>query len=199
MSGVQDLPRLRALLGLDAWKWWRDRVRAALEAGRPIPATITHQKPTEAEREAANRLLGTPGVLGPVRIRSAELEVMLRDAAIAEGLASCVVALDGPLVDRVARRDAGVAAWNAVYGDANTMLAQLCTSANLREILTSGLLKRLAANQPQDAHLLIAQAAGVMTRLQARPSMHLAELAAVAIGDAHALDRDRALGRFIFA
>src|SRR3989338_8074483 len=55
MSGVQDLPRLRALLGIDAWKWWRDRVRAELEAGRPIPATITHQKPTEAEREAANR------------------------------------------------------------------------------------------------------------------------------------------------
>lgn len=197
MSGVQDLPRLRALLGLDAWKWWRDRVRAELEAGRPIPATITHQKPTEAEREAANRLLGTPGVLGPVRIRSAELEIMLRDAAIAEGLASCVVALDGPIVDRVAQRDAGVAAWNAVYGDANTTLAQLCPSANLREILTSGLLKRLAANQPQDAHLLVGQAASVMTRLQARPSMHLAELAAVAIGDAHALDRDRALGRFI--
>lgn len=197
MSGVQDLPRLRALLGLDAWKWWRDRVRAELEAGRPIPATITQQKPTEAEREAANRLLGTPGVLGPVRIKSAELELMLRDAAIAEGIAACIVALDGPIVDRVAQRDAGVSAWNAVYGDANTTLAQLCPSANLREILTSGLLRRLAANQPQDAHLLIAQAASVMTRLQARPSMHLAELAAVATGDAHALDRDRALGRFI--
>lgn len=197
MSGVQDLPRLRALLGLDAWKWWRDRVRAELEAGRPIPATITNQKPTEAEREAANRLLGTPGVLGPVRIKSAELELMLSDAAIAEGIAACVVALDGPIIDRVAQRDAGVAAWNAVYGEAAALLATLCPSAGLREILTSGLLKRLAANQPQDAHLLVGQAARVMTRLQPRPSMHLAELAAIAIGDAHALDRDRALGRLV--
>ena len=197
MSGIRDLPRLRALLGLDAWKWWRDRVRAELEAGRSIPATITQQKPTEVEREAANRLLGTPGVIGPVRIRSAELELMLRDAAIAEDIVSCVVALDGPIVDRVAQRDAGVAAWNAVYDDAISALTPLCPSINLREILTSGLLRRLSANQPQDAHLLLGQAVSVMTRLQARPSMHLAELAAVAIGDAHALDRDRALGRFV--
>ena len=122
---------------------------------------------------------------------------MLRDAAIAEDIASCVIALDGPIVDRVAQRDAGVAAWNAVYDDATSALAPLCPASNFREILTSGLLRRLSANQPHDAHLLVGQAVSVMTRLQARPSMHLAELAAVAIGDAHALDRDRALGRFV--
>src|SRR5665213_586884 len=154
MSGVQDLPRLRALLGLDAWKWWRDRVRAELEAGRPIPTAITRHKPTEAEREAANRLMGTPGLIGPVRIKSAELESMLRDAAIAEGITPCVVALDGPIIDRVAQRDAGVAAWNAVYDDATSALAPLCSSADFREMLRSGLLRRLAANQLQDARLL---------------------------------------------
>lgn len=197
MSGVQDLPRLRALLGIDAWRWWRERVRAELEAGRPIPATITQQRPTETEREAANRLLGTPGATGSVRIRSAELEHMLYEAAIAGDIASCVIALDGPLVDRVAQREADAAAWNAVYGEATSSLAPLCPSSSLQEILTSGLLRRFSANQPQDARLMVGQAVSVMTCLRAGRSMHLAELAAVAVGDAHALDRDRALGRFV--
>jgi uncharacterized protein (TIGR02679 family) len=197
MSGVRDPARLRPLLGTDAWRWWRERVRTELEAGRPIPATITRKEPTEAEREAANRLFGTPGDLGPVRIRSAELELMLREAAIANDIASCIVALDGPLVDRAAQRTADAAAWNAVYAETAAALAPLCPSLSLQKLLESGLLRRLSVNQPQDARQLVGQTVSVMTRLRAGRSMHLAELSAVATGDAHALDRDHALGLLV--
>ncbi len=197
MNGVRDLARLRSLLGSETWKWWRKRIRVELEAGRDIPGTITLKSPTEAEREAANRLFGTPGETGSVRIKSAVLALMLADAAIADDIASCVVALDGPLIDRVARRQTDAAAWNAVYAEAEAALSPLCASSILQEMLGNGLLRRLSANQPQDARLLAGQAASVLNLLRAGRSMHLAELAAVAVGDAHALDRDRVLGRFV--
>lgn len=197
MSGVHDLIRLRTLLGSDAWRWWRNRARAELEAGRQIPAVITQKDPTDAEREAANRLLASPGAMGPVRIRSVDLELLLREAGIADDLASCLVALDGQLINRAAQREADNATWQSIYAEAETALGPLCTAPAIREMFASGLLRRLSANQPDDARLFIKQAVSVMVKVRARHPMHLAELSAIAVGDAHALDRDRALGRFV--
>lgn len=197
MNDVRDPVRLRALLGTEAWRWWRQRVRTEIEAGRPIPATITRQDPTEAEREAANRLLGTPGAAGPIRLRSADIELILREAGIADQIRPSIASLDGPLIDRAAQREADETAWNAIHNEAAASLAALCPSADLQSVVQSGTLKRLSANQPEGARLLLTQAVSVMTRLRDRQPLHLAELAAIASGDAHALDRDTALGRLV--
>jgi uncharacterized protein (TIGR02679 family) len=197
MSAVHDLVRLRALLGSDAWRWWRERARAELEAGRLIPAVISQTEPSENEREAANRLLATPGATGPVRVRSTDLELLLRDAGIADDLISCLVSLDGPIVNRAAQREADSAIWQSIFDEGETSLISLCALPHIRELLASGLLRRLSANQPNDARLLIRQAVSVLARVRAKRPMYLAELSALAIGDAHALDRDRALGRFV--
>lgn len=197
MNGVLDPARLRALLGSEEWRWWRERVRSEIEGGRPIPATVTRQEPSPAEREAANRLLGTPGANGPVRIKSAEIENILREAGIADDLKACIALLDGPLVNRAAQREASEAAWKAVNGHATALLTSLCAPESVQSLIQSGVLKRLSANAPGDARLLVERAAVVLSRLRAGQKVHLAELAAAAVGDAHALDRESALGRLV--
>ena len=197
MMGVQDLGRIRALLGGDEWRWLRQRLRVELEAGRPIPRSLVRREPTQAEREAANRLFAKPGVVGPVRVSTEELTLILRDAAIADDLAACMVALDGPLLDRAALRHENEASWNAVNSEAVGALMPFCPESALKELLVGGFLRRVSANQPSDARAFVRQAAAVLATLHSRSEWLLAELAAAATGDAHALDRDMALGRLV--
>lgn len=198
MSGVRDLHRLRALLGGEAWRWWRERARKELEARRPLPATISLSAPAPAQREAANRLFGTPEAAGPIRVRTAEIESLLREAGIADDLPCALIALDGPVSDRIAEEESSTLEWVRVHLALRGTLARFAVPEALETLATTGQLRRFSAHQPADAHMLIRQAATVLEHLDrvTRP-VHLAVLSARAIGDAHALDRDRVLGRLV--
>lgn len=195
---VLDVGRLKALLGSDAWRWWRDRVRRELEARRPIPASISLANPSAAQREAANRLLATPGATGPIRLRTDQLALILREAGIADDLVSALIALDGELVDRVAARESETAEWKQVRETLDEAVGRFSLAADREAVLKSGLLRRLSANQAKDATGLVTRARRVFVQLgEARGPVQLAVLAAVALGDAHALDRDRVVGRLV--
>lgn len=197
MSGVHDLKRLRALLGSEAWAWWRARLRAELESRRPLPGTVSKAQPTVAEREAANRLLATPAAIGSIRVRTEDIIRLLSEAGIADGIEPCLIALDGPLVDRVGQRETDAATWNAIAQEAEVTLSPGRGIEVVRAVLANGLLRRLSANQPEDARELIRQARSVLDCLHSDRPAHLADVSARATGDAHALDRDRALGRLV--
>ena len=173
------------------------RLRENLEARRPLPRVVVQGKPTASQREAANRLLATPGAIGPVRIRTQVIADVLREAGIADGIEPCLTALDGPMVDRISLRENDAAIWNAIAVEAETTLSLGRSATIVREIIASGLLRRLAANQPEDARELIRQARNVLNRLHGDQPVYLAEMSALSTGDAHALDRDRALGRLV--
>lgn len=198
MNQVHDAGRLRGLLGGEAWIWWRERARKALEERRPIPAVITLSNPTAAEREAANRLFGTPGAFGTIRVPTAVLETLLRDAGIADDVGCALIALDGPLRDLPAERQAASDEWATIHRTLRDKLARFTAPGLLDALVETGQLRRFSANQTRDAEALIGQAEQVLTSIEsgAKP-MHLAVLSARALGDAHALDRDRALGRFV--
>lgn len=198
MSVVRDAVRLRSLLGGEAWAWWRDRARKALEERRPVPATITLSNPTAAEREAANRLFGTPGAIGPIRVRTAALETLLRDAGIADDVPCALIALGGPVRDLPAERQAASDEWMKVHRMLRERLARFAELQQLDALVEAGLLLRLSANQTRDAEALIQQAEQVLLSLETAPKpLPLAVLSARSFGDAHALDRDRSLGRFV--
>lgn len=184
---IRDAERLRRLLGAPAWAWWRRRAWDELAARRGLPATWVLAHPSAAEREAANRLLSTPGAIGAVRLRAAELTALLEQAAIADDLRECVIALEGPLPEP----DSDTPRWREVLAEA----ARILPAERLRGLLRLGGLRRLAAGDPEVGAQFVAQAATVIARL-GRPAS-LAELAVRATGDAHALDRDRALGRLL--
>ncbi len=190
---IHDPARLQRLLGGPEWAWWRQRAWAILAAGRPLPATLVQRDPSPGERRAANRLLAGPGTTGAIRLRHAELAACLAEAGIADDLAECLVALVGPLPPP----DTDTPRWAAVLAEARAVLAPLAPPADLAALLDQGGLKRLAAGDPDQGAALAAQAAVVLERLAAGRPPPLALLAAACTGDAHALDRDRALGRLL--
>ncbi len=188
---IRDAVRLRRLLGGADWAWWRGRARSALAAGRGLPTLSTLVQPTPGQRQAANELFGTPGAIGPVRVRSAAMAGVLTDSGIADDLVECLVELDGPLPEP----DLDGPRWTALLAAARSALAGRAPEPRLAQLLDQGGLRRLAAGDPNLAERLLADTGRVLDRLGT--PRQLAALAVAATGDAHALDRDQPLGRLI--
>ncbi len=197
---VCDTARLRHLLGGPEWQWLRSRLRRTLEGGSGLPASVTLVSPTAAERQAANRLLATPGAVGPVRLRLAELARLLGEASITsstdlEEVRPCLEELDGPLVNRRAEAELTRQQWDDLHARARTPLAPLASAPEaLARLESLGLWRRLAANDARQAENWVGELLLLGEALRAGKEWLLAELAAVTTGDAHALDRGRALG-----
>lgn len=197
LTGV-DLPRLRRLLGGDEHRWLVQRLRARLERGQPLDGTVILHSPTEAQRQALQRLLGRrPGRGASVSVALGEVEALLARAGVARDLRSAVVALGGPLTDRRAEQAKAAAAWRAAHEPAEQAAAgRPALAAWVRWLEDTGMLRRLSGGDPAAARTLAEQAAAVLERLPA-DGVPLSVLANASVDDGHALDADRPLSTLV--
>lgn len=195
--------RLVRLLGGDDLVWLRQRVRQALEAGRPV-ASVTLRSPTPAQRAAVAGLLGRRLPRGEaLTVRLSDVEAVLRHSGTAPDLPTAIALLDGPLVDRRAERESAQAERDAPFDAAHSWLTAHPVRLSwveewLASVRRSGVLARL-----QDAALrsqALVQALTVAASLTAAsdaPAVGRNELAARSCGDAHALDDGSVRGALV--
>jgi uncharacterized protein (TIGR02679 family) len=186
-----DLPRLRQTLGRPELARLVLRLRMRLERGKPLTGVLNFPDASPAERDAVNRLLGRPPAPGNAMAVSLELlQDKLSRAGICPSLREAVESLTGPVIDRRAEREAFEQRWAALFAAAAERISRRpeygLWLAGLQE---GGLMRRYGIEL---AERLLIQALNILERLPAQ-GIPLAELAALATGDAHALDPDRPL------
>jgi uncharacterized protein (TIGR02679 family) len=191
--------RLHRLLGEPlAWLVWRARDR--LEAGRPLTGTVTLPAATQEQRRAVERLTGRAARSGAsLSVSLTEVDRVLRDSGAAPGgLAEAVARLTGPLRDRNRERADLAAAWGAAFASLDAAVDGREELAPWREWLdATGVVRRLAAD-PDQARLLLLQAAAVLRQLPSR-GIPIGRLAAECCGDAHSLDDGRPVGTLVLS
>ncbi|MEO5558214.1 MAG: TIGR02679 family protein [Dokdonella sp.] len=192
---LPDPERLQRLLGGADLSDLRRRLRRRFERGSSTTATFTLSGLSNQERDVLTGLLGLPHRrAGSLRIDGQAIDTALCRAGLADSLRAALEALDGPIVDRMALRNAQQQRWHA--------LITAAAEPRLRVLLGSAAgakeFKRLARGDEDIAERLIADAQRVLARLPAT-GVARSQLAADCLGDAHALDRDRALARLVLA
>lgn len=193
-----DLERLQRTLGVEDLRWLVDRIRSRLSEGRPLTGSVTLAGATEAQREAAARLLGRQvGRGASLSVWLPGLEWTLRRGGLAPDLAAAVSALAGPVANRAAARAAEAAAWEAAFAPVAAAAGRRpALAAWLERVRATGLLRRLVPGNPGAARQLAEQAAVVLERLPAA-GVPMSVLASTAVGDGHALDEDRPLSTLV--
>ncbi|MPZ82194.1 MAG: TIGR02679 family protein [Actinophytocola sp.] len=158
----------------------------------PLTTSVTLRDATREQRLAVQRLLGRPqrdGTALTVSLVSVD-EVVRRSGACPDGLAVAVVALHGPVTDRVAEADELEAAWRRVFEPVEAVIgADL--AGWLAGIRATGLVRRLAPD-PATAAGLLADLAKVLTALPGSGEP-IGQFAARVLRGAHDLDDDRPL------
>ena len=191
------MARLRALLGSPDTSWLILRLRQRLEAGRGVEGTLTLRNPTDAQREAVGRLFGRVATGGAVTVRLPELDAMLRRAEVCDGIVDAVIRLSGPLSNQRERRHEIEQQWSKVFDDGARHIGNhAALQAWLEDVQTTGLLRRLSRGEAQVGRWLLEQALAVGHRIPAR-GIPIAELAAAATGDSHALDLGQPVGTLV--
>ncbi len=190
-------PRLHKLLGGNELASLRQRLRRHFERAVPgaPPGLLRLGSLGVAEREALALLTGRP----PRNTKSMQIDValldsMLRDSGIAGSLREALEHLDGPIVNRASIRAQAETSWSAVVAACGhpALAGFLQASAAL------GLLKRLARQDPSAGEHLLKAAEAVLRRLPAG-GLARAQLAAEALGNAHALDTGQATATLVLA
>ena len=183
MEDRADLDRLRRLLGGAELEPLRRRLRSRYERGEQSDA-FTLLGLSASERRTLEGLMGRPvRAAGSMRLRVSELDAALSRAGIAPSLRRALELLDGPVHDRRARRLALERSWSEVL----SQLGEPHLRALVGKSAGAALLKRLAGGNPSEAASLLTRAQCVLQRLPER-GVPLAQLAALVLGDAHALD-----------
>jgi uncharacterized protein (TIGR02679 family) len=189
--------RLAEVLGGPALARLRARLRARLEHGEPLTGRVVLLAPSPEERTAIERLFGRLTRGEALHVDLDALAALLRAAGLGPDLATALLELEGPVADLRAQRRVSEASWRAVFEEARSRLGPgsrwLPWIDNLE---ATGLLRRLAAGAPTRGAALIRSAGAVLDRLPA-PASPLAELAAAAVGDSHALDAGAAVGTVV--
>ena len=119
---------------------------------------------------------------------------MLVEAGLAESLRDALEKLDGPIVNRAALADEQRAGWAAVF--AGVSIQSL--SSWLASTLNQGLVKRHSGARTQFAAQLLSRVELVLKFLPTN-GMTRSQLAAVVLGDAHALDPGRPESSIVLA
>ena len=179
-------PRLQRLLGAAELAPLRRRLRRQYERN---PAELPRGPMrlsglTPVERTTLCGLLGRPDRPGAsLRVDLAEIDAALANAGIAPTLRRALEMLDGPIVDPAALRNELAQRWARSFTcTANPHLRILLdTEAGQR------LLRRLAGQIPERGAELCARAEAVLAMLPL-DGMPRSRLAALTLGDAHALD-----------
>lgn len=185
-----DTERLQRVLGGAELAGLRRRLRARFRRAAP-GESFTLASLAAVERQALEGLLGrSASAAGSMRLSQHALDRALSRAGIAPDLRSALEALDGPFESH-AQRLARARQWSELVSrPAEPRLRRLLqTPAGL------GLLKRLTGT-PQSAATMIDDAGKVLARLPGH-GMPLAQLAAMTVHDAHALDPGRGLAALV--
>lgn len=186
MTAVPSEPadaRLQRLLGGAELEHLRRRLRARYERGETGDA-FTLSELTVTERRALEGLLGRPArSASSMRVRRSELDAVIARAGLAADLRAALEVLDGPLIDRKARRLELEREWSAVLDGVDE--PRLCSLVSAPT--GAGILKRLASGDPARGRVLLEHAGRVLARIPAQ-GVPLSRLAAETLGDSHALD-----------
>lgn len=206
-SAGGDHGALDRLLGGPDISWLVDRVRARILGahGEPMSGTVVLPRPTDAQRAAVARLLGARRrSSSSLRVELGDVEQVLRRGPWPAGLADAVITLTGPVVDKHAERAREDADWaRAVsrlddaareYPGLGEWWQQWCSAGHLKRVARAEAARCGVPTGPNVAGDLVAQAARVLAELPVS-AVPLAVLAGQVLGDAHALDDARPLGR----
>ncbi|TDO02978.1 MULTISPECIES: TIGR02679 family protein [Halomonas] len=187
--------RLQRLLGGNELA--RLRHKLARKLLRDGGGRLSLSRVSDAERAAVERLIGRSPRQG--KSLSVELEALSRAlarAGVAADLRVALEALDGPLIDARAEREAERRRWKEML-DGYRRRAELLGVADWLEALqANGLLKRLARGNESQGQRLLEQALGVLERLPVQ-GLSLSALAAECLGDAHGLDAGRPVAALV--
>ncbi|MBC7499373.1 MAG: TIGR02679 family protein [Herminiimonas sp.] len=189
--------RLQRLLGSEPLAALRQRLRQRYEraaADAPLQG-FRIEKLTAAEHAALAALQGRSSrFAASMHVDIAAIDAALRQAGVADSLRAALEQLDGRIAHRSAEREALQTQWE--------QLRDACAHAELAALLQIsgglGLLKRLAGQNPVAAVHFLEKAQAVLKRLPA-PGLTRAQLAAQALGDAHALDNGCAVATLVLA
>jgi uncharacterized protein (TIGR02679 family) len=193
-----DLVKLQRRLGGDELRALRERMRSHFERGTEDSdnGTLNLNRLTAAEYEAVALLLGLGSRASKsLRIEVAKFDAALNHAGMASSLREALEAIDGPLVNRAAVRAATNARWAAVRraGERPPVLATWLATPT-----ASATLKRVARQDADTADGLLGQVEAVLHHLPAR-GLTRAQLAADALGSAHALDGGEPVATLVLA
>lgn len=186
---------IRERLGGPEYAAFFRAVRARLEGAGGAPArSVALTGLNETERRAVADLHGWRTVPEErVRVSLANLDVLLRQSAVAAGMLEVVEAMGGPLADRRAEREAAGRREEQVWAQAAGhpgVEARPELGDWLDELRGRGIVRRVARALGLEPANLLRQAVDVAARLPARGAP-LSVLAAETTGDAHALDPGR--------
>ena len=194
-----DPERLAALFSDPALAWILDRLRRRLAGGQELTGSIRLPEASPEERRAFDRLLGRRPSRRRGRaltLRLGELEALLCRAELAETLRDAVETLVGPVENRRAARERREERWATLIEELAGQNLRPEVRDWLAERRTRTLVRRYAARDPDAERRLLEAALEVAACLPAS-ALPLAELAASALGDSHALDAGQPLGTLL--
>lgn len=206
-GGAGDRAALDRLLGVPEMAWLVERVRSRVIAaqGRRLSGAVRLDRPTPEQRAAAVRLVGRPRRSGAsLRIDLADVEQVLRRGPWPAGLADAVEAVGGPVVDTQAERAHEAAEWDRVRHLLDSAIERrpglrrwwdsFCADGGLKKAARAEAKRLSRPTSPDVAATLVRAVADVLECLPA-PGEPRSVLARRVVGDAHALDLSRPLGR----
>ncbi|GAA2916871.1 hypothetical protein GCM10020221_11100 [Streptomyces thioluteus] len=188
--GAVDAERLRRLLGTPDLAWLIERIRRRLAREQPLTGSVSLAHPTDAQRAAAERLLGrAPRAGRSLSVRLDIVDAVVRRSGISpDGLATAVTALTGPVTVLSEARHEEAHAWEAAYEPLHLLDGDVPRLAGWTSRLRAeGLVRRLART-PRAARPLLADTVKALRALPADPAVSLPAFAARVLGSAHALD-----------
>jgi uncharacterized protein (TIGR02679 family) len=189
--------RLQRLLGGEHLAPLRRRLRRHFERTHSDgPAGAVRLSDISAQEYATlASLMGRPTRhANSIRVDIASIDMALRRAEIALSLRAALEHLDGPIIHIATARAEACSRWSAVAAGCrhSALASYLQTASGL------GVLKRIARQDPLRAARLRDRAEGVLRRLPA-DGLPRAQLAADALGDAHALDTGEPTATLVLA
>lgn len=185
-----DIVRLRRLLGTPDLVWLMERVHRRLEREQPLTGPVSLASPTDAQRAAAERLLGRAPRQGrSLTVRLETVDAVLRRSGISpDGLAAAHTALAGPVTPLSRARDDETRAWQLAYAPVEALARERPEfTAWADRLRTDGVVRRLART-PAPARTLLTDLATVLSQLPSPQAVSLPAFAARILGSAHALD-----------
>lgn len=190
-----DPERLQRLLGDP--ELVRLRQKLARKLLRDGGGRLSLSRVSEAERVAVERLIGrSPRQGRSLSVDTEALSQALARAGVAENLHAALEALDGPLVDARAEREAQRRRWAVLIAGYRWRADALSLGDWLEALQAGGLLKRLARGSESRGRELLEQTFGVLESLPVQ-GLSLSALAAECLGDAHGLDAGRPVAALV--
>ena len=193
-----DAEQVRRLLGGEDLRRLIERMRKRMSRGERLAGKIQLQNATPPERSAIDRLLGRLPTQGDMlTIDLDKLAAILAHAKLCGRLEDAVTALVGPVVDERTLALSRAGLWDNLWRKAlGRVEGKLAVARWIEQLQATGLLKRLAFDDPHSAEAMLESAISIV---QETPysGIPLAELAASKTGNSHALDRGQSLAALV--